>query len=293
MGIRVVWKWKDEWTLVKKWDSFYKPLKKEGIATKLILSFIPESELALMMRIYYSLSFMLAEFGIYPYPVDRLNAISKELGKINFLSIEERGEIIDFIVKKIEKALKRQTKIAGLYRQSCKLKRSEFRYKYNFPDKFLSEMKQKENFPLYCLLYFFDYSLPDVITNEEIQKRIKMIETDEGIEFGEFSKLTYTNARVLRASLNEKDNNEGLKVQENLKWVLVSYFIHEQFGLVKDKEELIKALKRYARYIASVYQYIYHNFPHREFVFLTLPDYSGKYIFDEKGNYKGTIFTFF
>lgn len=104
-----------------------------------------------------------------------------------------------------------------------------------------------------------------------------MIETDEGIEFDEFSKLPY-----------KKTN-----VQENLKWVLVSNFIHEQFGLAKDKEELIKAIKRYGRYIASAYQYIYHNFPHREFVFLTLPDYSGKYIFDEKGKYKGTIFTFF
>lgn len=276
--MRVVWAGKEEWHLFKKWKQFYKPLKKDGLATRLILSFISGDNLSTMMMIYYQLAFMLKEFDIYPYPIDKLNVISEELAEIKFLSREEKAEIINFIVNKIERAIKKQPKISKIYRKVYKLNRDDLAYRHKFPERFLSEMKNKNNFPLYCLLYFFDYSLPDTITSKEIQERIRKIEVDEGIKLDGFDKIPLIT-----------------KTQENKKWILVSNFIYEQLGIVMDKEELIKALKRYWRYINPVYKYIYHIYPHKHkgFTFLYLPMYSGMRVLNEKGEYTGTILTFF
>jgi hypothetical protein len=273
----------------QKIKEYYKPLNAEGIATKIILTYISEIKLITMWNIFCTLRFMLSELPVYLFPVKALNTFQKELDRVRYLSFQDKKEILEFIEIKINKAINKQTAFAKEYRKVKSLRRYDFSYRYNFPETILSEAKNRANFALACLFYFFHYELPEFINSSELKERIKQIEISQGFEFDPFDKVPYIELDV-GIFLDKNDHKDS---RENKKWIIVIGFIYEQLGIERDKEEILKTLKRYGVHISAVYSYIYDTFPHGEFPFAKLPMPSGKPVFDEKGNYLGTRFIFF
>lgn len=231
------------------------PLNTKGIATKIILIYIPEDKLTTMWEIFKTTACLIRDFKFYRLqfliPDDIRIKIIENIYKID--SIYEKGDLVNKIRNEITKAIEDSLNKTPLLEKRKNCKRSDFWIRQGKPHLTILEAEDEFTIPIAFFCFFLN-CLVQGLNKEGFMQLVNLMEKN-GFNF----------------SIEEKAKLFRKKLNCHFKYYLYSSFFEEQ-GLYRSGESIKNIYKRYSNVIYPLYYFIYKYLPHGQGFYKRLPE---------------------